>query len=310
MLVYNGVTLDLVQYREMRREVVYSDDGSEYLYTRFLVSVQGLYHSTWPGTQAARPVATDLTIRTTLMTPRRPLVVSFDNGTATPNVWLSSPLPGQVVDAKEGPHPISCDLTPGPGGDVTFVVDFTIETHVRECPDGGITSRVIIANQWQAGLTYNEDFMATYQMDGVAVFDGAVLRQAVALGGSGFADQFRAALFVPPPQGFQREQIQTEVSPDGLVIRYTTVDVEQAITFRPEPEGSGGDATIRTHGTQCSVVHIQNYTADIDLIGVAQELLGTAVNFSFLKSAMKPKKDDPLAGMTNPKKNKKGKWGP
>jgi hypothetical protein len=175
------------------------------------------------------PAQTDAAIRGRLLTPRKQLVLGIGN-----TAWLVSPQQGFTVDSNNGPTPISCDVIKGPGGR-SFVVDFSIETHVRECNlETSKYPSIFLSHRWESSHTLDQDFFTSRIIKGHVIFDTARLYQAKNSNGSPIVpDQYRGAFFHPIPPNCQRRIPLVRQHPDGNSVEYVIVDEEQAMNLGP-----------------------------------------------------------------------------
>jgi len=280
-IYYNGVMLQLTNILDLRQHAVYSDDGSDYLYTHFFLDCECIWNplATADRNTGAVPIVgtvegvsppiggggftsvpNDLTIagwlpivsavgflpaisignlRQTLLKPRGLLIVAIGNDILliSPNRIDARVVPGinvnpttlrAPVDAKTGPHPITADLI-GFHGLKSIKMRFTIETWVNECS----AAKFLLSNRWE--VTQNVDsehYLTTRTVKGKAVFRSdtlallALASPAVFPSGA-VPDDFRRALFIPEPAGFQRKDISVTQSQDGTTVDYQFTDEEQ-----------------------------------------------------------------------------------
>jgi hypothetical protein len=143
---------------------------------------------------------------------------------------LTSPLPGYAVDSNNGPIPIRCELV-GLYGPRAFLVEYTIQTELRDCASFTSLPSNVISNQFEMQHDLDEHFYAVRTVTGTAVFDRAVLEGGGANNGRQYPDQWRTALAWPIPANFRREQVRVKQREDGVTIDYQFVDRETAVSY-------------------------------------------------------------------------------
>jgi hypothetical protein len=236
LLSYNGITLQVCRFLHgCERTPVY--DGPQYLYTHWRINCRCLYNpqatsfdypivadvAGSPGPFAAPklPADTDQNIRGRLMTPRKQLILGVGRV-----AWLVSPQQGFTIDSANGPTPLACNVIRGPGGR-SFVVDFQIETKLRECNlEKTFYPSIFLSHRWEMSHTLDEDFFTTRVIKGHVIFDTARLAQGAVL-----PDQYRGALFHPIPNNCQRRIPVVKQHADGNTVAYVILDEEQEVNL-------------------------------------------------------------------------------
>lgn len=214
VLTYNTITLSLIKTNLIRREPVYSADGTEYLYTHWSLDVTGILN---PGLdEGFTPGATDVLIRASLAEPRQQLTYTVGADTV-----LSCPANGFTTDANNGPRPFKFNVTRITGS-TTFHVEFGVECWVIECNQN--SPPAIISNRWQSVDQVDEDFLTTKIYRGIAVFRTDML---TLLGNS--PDHYRNQIFPPIQLGFKRVQINAIMHPSINSLSYEVIDREQTV---------------------------------------------------------------------------------
>lgn len=220
VLRYNGVQLSIVHTDRYEQKPVMTDDGTDYLYTHHKISVRCVFNpsatSSLPG--VALPAVSIAALRGQLLAPRKPLL--YVNGGA---VILKSPATfnagGEATcDAKNGPHPISCDVIEVHGMR-TFIVNYVIETWTV---DSGQAESPLIGHRWEMAADVDELFMTTRTVSGVATFRSDLVELQNLR-----PDDFRNYLFHPIPTNFMRKNVRVRQASDGLTFYYTFTDEEQ-----------------------------------------------------------------------------------
>ena len=235
---YNGVKLNIIRTDEYEQTPVFSDDGSDYLYTRFTVSVTAVYNPEAISYQAGNPptatagiLAPDTmqALEYVMMQPRKFLIYSF-HGTAL----ISSPEDPNVtpsVDALNGPTPLFCRVS-SLAGTKTWLVSFSVVTHVLDCPDQLSNSTPIISNRYSVTHDMDERFFTTIISSGEAIVATDQLNNRT-------IDQFRSKCLPPIPAYFRRASISVTVNPIGNRLAWQTRDVEVSYALG-DNTGKGG----------------------------------------------------------------------
>ena len=222
VLTYSGISLGLVGTNFIERSPIYSEDGTEYLWTHWVFDVTCVYNQ---GISNNTPTATDNAVRGALMTPRCALTYTV-NG----EQLISSPN-GLPTDVNNGPRPISCKISKNIGG-TTFLVQYKVETWVTECQVG--RPDTVISNRWKTIDTVDEQLRTTKRYIGRAVL------RADNLAGLQFsADHYRSFLFPPVPLGFKRVQMNVQLSEANNMLFYDVVDQEQFVTIGNQHQSNG-----------------------------------------------------------------------
>lgn len=235
-LIYNGVTLALVKTNQIAAEPIYSDDGIDYLYTKYTINIDAIlnpqetsYAIGSPPVQfpGILPNTTYIAIRHSLMQPRAQLI--FRNFGL--NVF-QSPENGAIIDANLGPFPKSFNVSRLDGGKL-WHVNYVIETYIANCPAGN--SLALLSNRFSQSQTIDREFYTTTTTRGYAHFRTDVLvNQGVV------ADAFRSELLPPVPPQFRRESMEFGVNTRGNTIEYTITDKEVKLDLgNTGPTGSG-----------------------------------------------------------------------
>jgi hypothetical protein len=258
-IIYDGIELQIVHTNEISRESVYSEDGIDYLYTKWIIDVicqfnPGATSYNQPGISGGNlntlrptpqfgntPAWTDISIRHVLSQPRKALMVISGNlfVLRSPATGLTTGSIPILPDAAQGPFPRVFDVKQL-HGDRTWAVHFRVETAVNECPQNSdvtesqaATQRVILSHRWKKYLTTDDDYLATVVTEGTAVFRSDVLADL-----GTFPDNYRLQLFAQVPPNFQRGPIHVIPESDGVTFHYQTTDTEKAFNT-----GTGCPAT-------------------------------------------------------------------
>lgn len=226
-LTYNGISLQLIKTNSIQKTPKYSDDKTEYMWTDFIIDLVCIYNPAatsynsigtyQPGNL---PMTTDAGIRSALCQPRRPLLFQ-EGGIAILDI-PSNLTDGGAIDCDNGPHPEVNDIT-RIGSSRIFWVSYIIKASIIECPSGGFVVP-IASNRYTRQESINKDFISTLTTSGITYFRSNVLAQ---LGDAGNADYYRGYIIPQPLLGYQREAVNFALDSNGLVIRWSTTDVEQ-----------------------------------------------------------------------------------
>jgi hypothetical protein len=241
---YNGYQLNLVKTNSFSESPEYSDDGTDYLWTKFTIDVTCIFA---PGATAvnffgqqlvqydpAFPIGADTTtanLKEALLVPRRALIYQGEHS----RVITSPPFVQGVqsgVDCKNGPRVIDCTVTKMAGSH-SWWVNWKCETWLTNCP--GIFSTQfppIVSNRWSNEQTIDEDLRTTISMDGTTIFRADYLEALGVSNNFNFgADYWRAALLPPCPLGFKRKETRVQVDPLGTTLRWHVTDEEQPVNI-------------------------------------------------------------------------------
>lgn len=224
MFQYNGITLPYPYHTSFSQESVFESSDTDKLYTKTDATCQCVintdYIATIGGGAAGGPAEIMSTIRAKLLQPRKALSITF-NGT---NLVPAQPA-GKTVDAKNGPHPMSCSyqlLT-----NTTFLMSFRIVTYQAEGSRGELNTTAL-SDRWTESIEFDAGSYGTRRRDGVVIISSSnpAGQQAKNI-------QNQLAV-VGIPKGFVRQSSRYEVSPDGLELRFSVVDQEK-FYMPPDP---------------------------------------------------------------------------
>jgi hypothetical protein len=235
---YNNIELQMVVVKQFSHEVVHDDSGSDFLYMKHVLEVEGRLnaHATsylpagddgMPQQQDGQlPAVTEKAIRHALSEPRKPLFFS----TGPNQDLLVSPALGRQRDAKDGPIPevIAVSEMVGTG---LFAIRVRVVTWLAECPAD--PPKPFVSCRWEQSHDIDKDFYTTITTSGVAYFRHDLIETAQI---NGYADFLRSQLIPPMPLWFRRESMWFAVSPIGDKIAFRVVD-------RRMPYSLGGPAS-------------------------------------------------------------------
>lgn len=213
-LTYNGRTIQICKTVGIAQEPQYEDGGTDYEYTKNTFHVTGLVAYVSPGlggplgpgliTDGASAAYIAAAIRHDFLVPRKPFYFIVNGST-----YMQVP---SGLDVKNGPKPISCNVT-AIHGDQVFYVDYTIEVYSKECS----TALNFLTHRWEDSVSIDQDKRTTATRSGRITCRSDILANA---------DQLRGIVSLPVPQGFVRTKADYKLSRDGLVLQYTFVDHE------------------------------------------------------------------------------------
>lgn len=331
---YADIVLKPVLTQSVQRRMVY--DGPTYLYTRWLIRVQGLFnpqvtsYSADAGTvanpniqQGNNPAFTDSSIRHKLAQPQQRLLYTaagedalgqpmlFRDGLNQKSlVILQCPAPNQglttfplTTDANWGPTPIAIDVKRV--GIRTWWIDYTVQCDVNECVRVNNFAPFVLSNRWTMSHSVNEHHYTTRTVQGRAIFRTDLMK--------GLAirpDDYRAAFFFPCPKNFKRENVQVRVNQRGNELHYSFTDREQvykilvknvtkikaSITFR-EGVGSLLDRAEELALAGKKLAISKARSLSMDPAKVAGHMTAAWIEFG-VNSAMIAKRQLPTCGIT------------
>jgi len=289
-VIYNGVYLSLTKINSLGQEPLYSEDGIDYLYTKFDLDVSAVVNLDAKLTMENEAVRTATTMSNyigeltrQLNLPRKRLSVQLGADTAVYNQSVNGPLQmllsSSAPDSRGGPFPRGVTIRQV-GGSKTLLVQFQIQTFIfdQRCADRDVPKRVT-SNRWEMSFGYDTEGMATRTTRGTLVVDGK--QDGIN------ADDFRYFAIPKIPSGWRRKRMDFNLSSDGLKIGYTIEDAEQYYAY-PEGlttvEGSYTESTTKAGALlyidmDISVKGPKNVTKEW-LVQKALQLIDSRVNWS------------------------------
>lgn len=259
--IYNNIELSITKTNSIERVPRMSDDGTDYLWTDFIIDISCIYG---PGAtsfpvQGVLPAETDSFIRSALLQPRAPLFFS-EGGIPILDIPRNL-INGGAIDCDNGPKPISCTVT-RIGSSRLFFVRYAVKASIIECSAGAIVS-AIASNRYARTESIDGQYRSTMTTMGRAYFRSNVL---AALGTN--ADAFRGYIIPNAMTGYARKTIQVSIEPNGIVMDFIAVDVEQFIDLGsqsvPFSAGSTGIVEMDLEYSTSSVIN-----GDIGFAGIA-----------------------------------------
>jgi hypothetical protein len=176
--------------------------------------------------------------RVTLMSPPKPRI-ALDGTPAVNSAYVKDTFAAQetvtggeawvdrqaLVDANFGPKPLSCSVV-RLYGSRTWLVRFTVETCLGECPkeDGW----PLVSNRFTQRHSIDDDRYTTIITSGVATFRTDLLSLGEASGAIWSNPDFYREYVIPgmPVDGFRRVSVDVQISPAGNSLYYEVIDRE------------------------------------------------------------------------------------
>ena len=208
------------------------------------------------------------TLYETLMTPRQSLKIWIGGDLVfqVPQpvnglVVGGAPRPTSVSDPMGGPFPEDCRILEIKG-DKTAIVYYRIRFYVTNC------NRYCLSNRWRMESHTDETFTTTRIVHGRAKFRVDWLQDQQIT-----ADQFRSALVVPMPDGFNRKRINVVATEDGSEVDYTVIDQQTQRNL-------GLNYVVKVEGNATAGVEYPFKDAKSALMGAVKELksISSALN--------------------------------
>lgn len=212
-LNYFSYNLDNILTHSLSQEPILSEDGTEYMWTKFTLSVQGVmganYAPSTPGESAAETMAR---VRHDLEQPRGNLQFSVDG-----KLLIDS----SGTDVAGGPRVKDCKLT-HIAGSGSIIYNFTVEVCLVECPAG--TQPLYASHRYSEAVSIDENFYTTRTRTGKVIVRASL---ATPTTGDPNPDTLRKLVAAECPAGFKRIKQEWTLASDGLSETYTLVDQEQ-----------------------------------------------------------------------------------
>lgn len=256
-LTYNGITLRNVLTKRFEQVAEYDASGTDLVCFRFSITVVGYLHaqntnfgSIGPNSGAVSGGGYHSAYRSLLMEPRGDLryTIGADIAGAGHDVLIVGP-PGRVVgqhDAKNGPKPVSCNITQIVGSNV-LEVEYSIDTWIVECRDGTAVAPAddapnntagVLSNRWSCVDTIDQNMRTKRTLSGVLRVASSRVNP----------NDFRNWVVPRLQMGFRRDSMNFKVTPDGLHLEYTISDVE--VTHSPPPPATSWSYTVTEESSQ------------------------------------------------------------
>ncbi len=229
-LWYGQTQLYGVRITRVRQRAVYN--GPDYLWTEKEIYGVGTLNSTTTNFGGGLSQGQDLnavdfnrSYSNVMMNPRQRLRCGVGIGdSGDDNVFFSvspadDPTEGDALDVQTGPEPIYFDLV-NCMGSRTVKAEFGFKCSVVETGPNDDPPPVI-SNRWDQHHHYELDQRLVITTVGRAIF-----RRDALLKFGNVADDYRAWLLVPIPEGYART-MKVDLSQDGLTVTYTLVDRQQ-----------------------------------------------------------------------------------
>ena len=235
--LYNNVYLSLTKINSLSQEPIYSDDGIDYLYTKFDLDINAVVNLDAKPSMGNASVNSASTmsqyitsLRQQLLQPRCLLEIKLGADSSIYNQDVIGLLQNLLVvtapDAKGGPFPKAVNIRQV-GGSKTLLIQFQIQVFKFDqvCADRDEPKKVL-SNRWEMSFSYDTEGMATRTTRGTLIVNGSQPDIN--------ADDFRGWIIPKIPTGWRRKRMDFNLSSDGLKIGYTIEDAEQYYNF---PEG-------------------------------------------------------------------------
>jgi hypothetical protein len=168
---------------------------------------------------------------------------------------LTSPLPGILTDSTNGPMPVSCDVVEERGSK-TFLVDWTVQTDINECPRFVEHPVVVLSHSWDMEDDVDQDYYTVRRVSGKTVLDAQVVRgrRRVDEEEPAYADYLRQYFFHPIPEGWKRQGIKVKLLGDGVTVLWSYEDREMPFTY---VASANADGTSKWPGvTRIEALHV------------------------------------------------------
>jgi len=220
VLTIGDLTLDHILTHGIEQEPVYDDLAHlDYSHTRFRLNVRASINSELlpagqGGVDNTSPSTIEKSIRHLLAQPRQDL--TFTVGGSDSNHTLFNV---KAPDVKNGPFPRVHSVVKIAGTE-TFIIDYSVEFNLVECPDAGDVLQQIASHRWRTNVRINHNFYSTLTTVGrVSLHVDAEFDNLS-------ADSCKSLVLPPIPYGFRRDGIDWVVQEDGLALQYTVIDQE------------------------------------------------------------------------------------
>ena len=266
------IELSYIRTKSIDDEPIYSDDGTEYLYTRRLLAVEGTVNATLlPSVAGETATITMARIKHLLEVPRMQLLFFVGNdllfqspgpqplpGSVDIN---GNPLPPVIADAKWGPFPRHCTVTQI-GGIQTYNVDYVIETFVQECPGQAPENPppAYLSHRWSEHVSIDERFYSRRTRTGKIITRSDFYVNP---------DSLRGIVAPKLLPGFKRISSDYILQEDGLAMMYTVVD--QEVFIQPPPPAVKAEGTYIESIEQGAIRHAE---CRVKLEGSKTDVLG------------------------------------
>jgi len=225
---YGDIQMPLVKTNSFAQEPIYTEDGIDYLYTKFTLDCQCLltYDSLLitPVSHISDLSRQIATLRPQLLQPRQNFRYSVgETGDAV--VDIGGP------DPAGGPFPQAFDIIEIQGANAA-IVSYRIIAYGDVCGENREDEREkeILSNRFSVTTSYDQDFYATRTMTGKLVLRGKKGLQP---------DDFRNVVMPTLPHGYRRESMSFQVSSNALSLGYTIVDKEKYVIDRVSTTSKG-----------------------------------------------------------------------
>ncbi len=234
---YGSYTLSRVRTKSFQHVPVYDPSGTDFLYTRFTLTVEGiLAEGLAPLTTGERAAQALRRIEHDFLRPRQPLLYSQDGkvilevrgnnaevvqqidpasmGTVT-NTFIGVDSVAPALDADNGPKPQYFNVILMTQKAIT--VEFSIVVCLIDCRDSTARKRGYTSNRWSETETYDQSGMCQLTTRGLLICASDLKVNP---------DQLRDIVAPVIRNGYQRTSSTFTLSEDGLRLSYNFTDKE------------------------------------------------------------------------------------
>lgn len=241
---YGQYELSHVLTRGFEHIPVYDPSGTDYLYTKFILRVQGVIHPNLDPVNTGETAAEAIKrIEHDFLSPRQYLLYSQNGKTV---LEVPAGRDGLYVDAENGPKPRLFNVTLIT--QMSMMVEFTVEVCKIDCSSSVAARRGYTSNRWSESEEYNEKGFCSLTTRGLLICASDLRVNP---------DSLRDVVAPVIRRGYQRERSSYTLSEDGLRLSYAFTDREYYLgPPYPALKASGKFAVIQSPGTwfaQCSV---------------------------------------------------------
>lgn len=270
---YNSVSLPYALHLQFQQKPLFDPSNTDKYATEFDITVQGVVNpefNNFIGVSGASSGAIMKEMRARWMTPRKKLSITVGDTELIP-----ASLREDGRDAINGPHPQEFSVQMMTN--TTFLVTYRIKAAYCEDETGATSGNDVVYNRWDESVDIDEHIFTTRTRTGE-------FRIRADNSGRFVPDDYRKEMaFLALPQGWRRMSSRYQVSTDGLILRYTTVDKE---IFKQPPKPAY-TAEGEYYESSSNIGALMHGFARVRLRGsketVQHEMLGTAISVAHSK---------------------------